>query len=387
MANFNEKKPSDRRLTRRRIMEVAIATGMTPLAASQLTVEDVKAADSDQTPIPLDVEGKSITYVPSDWYDHLQTAKDVQNEMEERFFNKDSVNAISINAGSVSGENPHVKIKLNENSSAKEERRGEIPEEKDGVKIETSEVDPGVTALCSDPEYNSDEDMPGGGVRVYPVQDDGTAGPRAGCLSPQMIRSSSGVTYGWGISMHLTESCPDEMESPVFLTHKVDGENAKTSFAKAIIWDPQLDFVFFKEKGIANPSPNACLRDSINQDCQQIDGTLTLDGLSTIASRSDELFKMRGVPTCQSTGDVGDVNESKWVSGGPFCANQLQSQFWYEGEAEQGDSGSVVYTEEKYDGGYRYAAGPICGTPLYTSDNFCTGGHKIRDYLSVWYGN
>lgn len=56
-------------------MKIAAATGMSSVAASQLTVDDVKATDSDQVRIPLDTEGEYKTNVPADWYNKLKDAE------------------------------------------------------------------------------------------------------------------------------------------------------------------------------------------------------------------------------------------------------------------------------------------------------------------------
>lgn len=55
-SNIHSKK--EHKLTRRRIMKMLTAAGVAPAAASRITVDDVKAADSDQIPISLDVGGK-----------------------------------------------------------------------------------------------------------------------------------------------------------------------------------------------------------------------------------------------------------------------------------------------------------------------------------------
>ena len=151
MSRYN--KPSDihkknfRRLTKRRMLKILISAGISASTANAVTAEDVQDASSDQIPISLDSDGNSIVYVYSDWYDHLKRARDVKYDLEREWITgrntkdtEDDVYSVWLDAGK-RGDNPHVILTIDKNSSSKNETRGRIPEYRDNVRIDIEEAE------------------------------------------------------------------------------------------------------------------------------------------------------------------------------------------------------------------------------------------------------
>lgn len=129
-------------------MKAAVAAGVSSTAAAHLTVSEVKAEASDQTTIFLDTEGKRKKRVPSDWYNHLQRAFKVNEKMKNRFMGKEGIAAVGVSAGRFGGDNPYVTVDLDRSSKKKVERRGEVPESHQDVRIETAEAAEAAEPLC-----------------------------------------------------------------------------------------------------------------------------------------------------------------------------------------------------------------------------------------------
>jgi hypothetical protein len=152
-----------RKLTRRRVMKAAVAAGMSSSAALAMTPEDVKAADSDQVTIPFDVTGSEKRQVAADMIDWYYRARDATDKIRNAHFQKEGVDLVATRNGG-SKDNAHVLVVLDDSEGHADERRGEIPEEKNGVRVEVETDDNGMetTDQC-DPSYWSDSsDFPGG---------------------------------------------------------------------------------------------------------------------------------------------------------------------------------------------------------------------------------
>ena len=96
----------DTKLTRRRILRTLTAAGVTPVAASRITVDDVKAADDDQVPISLDVKGEIKKNVPADWYDKLIHTRDIRSKLSRNHDHRESVLGVGYSPGKRGGGEP-----------------------------------------------------------------------------------------------------------------------------------------------------------------------------------------------------------------------------------------------------------------------------------------
>ena len=143
------------KMSRRRLMNTLTTFGFSTATAAALQASDVKAADSDQVPISIDHSGDSIVMVDADWYDHLERTRDTFEEIKRAWLppqghrhnsrnnkNKDEyddVLGVFISAGK-GNENPHIIVSIDQESDTKDETRGNIPERRDGSRIEVEEM-------------------------------------------------------------------------------------------------------------------------------------------------------------------------------------------------------------------------------------------------------
>lgn len=124
-SSINSKKES--KLTRRRILKYLTAAGMAPSAAANITVDDVKAADSDQVPISIDVDGEIIEHVPADWYDRVVHTRDVRDKLARNHGRKESILAIGYDPATRDRGQPAVKIHFEREHKNKEQDQKRFP--------------------------------------------------------------------------------------------------------------------------------------------------------------------------------------------------------------------------------------------------------------------
>lgn len=176
----------DHKLTKRRLLSALSSAGFGTATVSSLTIDDVKAADSDQVTIALTCDGDRKERVSSDWYDHLVRARRVTQRMEKNWLgsgnsNRDTHNdvfGVWLNSGSGSNA-PHVIITIDRNSSTKDETRGEVPERRNDVRIEVEERSREYESAC-DPKCKENlSEMPGGLEVCFDGVGCGTLGPQA----------------------------------------------------------------------------------------------------------------------------------------------------------------------------------------------------------------
>jgi hypothetical protein len=190
----------EHKLTRRRILEVATAAGMSSAAALTLTPEDVKAADSDQVTVPFDVEGKSKFQIDSDRLDWYYRARDVTKHIQEIHIEKEGVFSIGLRGGG-GKDNPHVFVTLDNSTGKADERRGELPEERNGVRVEIEEADKTEVKEHCDPDpWPQGENFPGG-QRITPEDTTGVL-----TNSSRMIASDYSW-FGWSTAAHGLSEC------------------------------------------------------------------------------------------------------------------------------------------------------------------------------------
>jgi hypothetical protein len=160
-------------------MKALKSAGFSSAAVAHLTVDDVRAADSDQVPIAIDTEGETIVNVSADWYDQLQRTRNVVNEMSKNWLGnregpneksggpKDKYNdALAVWLAGSGGDNPHVRITIDKTSNSKDDTRGNIPGGKNDVRIDVEEADPKKEELLCEPNQKSDTSSLPGGLRV-----------------------------------------------------------------------------------------------------------------------------------------------------------------------------------------------------------------------------
>jgi len=93
----------EHKITRRRVMNAAAAVGFSAPVALNMTVEDVKASDSDQVTISFDIGGNHKTTVPADEMEWIQRASWANKKLTDNHFDKDSVIGVGLRGGKGEG--------------------------------------------------------------------------------------------------------------------------------------------------------------------------------------------------------------------------------------------------------------------------------------------
>lgn len=380
MKNNHIGSKDDYRLTKRKVLRYAIGLGMSPIAATHITIDDVKAADSDQVPISLDTEGNYKTNVPKDWYERLKNAEEAKHKLESKFINREGIVAVGYDAGSKKGENPIAKVYLEKNHPKKEKRRGEIPERKNGVKVDILEENKG-SGDC-DPGYYEYEDVPGG-IQIT-MMDKSSGGGYCTSTSRLMNGSRWNRGYGWATNAHCLPSCPPaEWDGTMELVHKADGSSRP--LGEVWFMDQYKDFVAIEAYDNVNPvSDVANPQYPYKSTRHHISGTASADGLSDLQSDDDIDFLKRGRSTCTTKGNITSLNTSQYVY--QNCTeSKLEDQVKWDGEVQEGDSGSLVYSEQvPYADNQRFASHMHSGSPLY-GNGYGPAGYAIRNDRNMWW--
>lgn len=372
----------DYRLTKRKVLRYAIGLGMTPIAASHITIDDVKAADSDQVPISIDTEGRYKTNVPKDWYERLKNAEEAKEELENKFINREGIVAVGYDAGSNSGENPKAKVYLEKKHPKKEKRRGEIPERKNGVEVDVLEEEKG-SGDC-DPNYYEYDDVPGGLQIMMADQSSGSGY----CTSTSRLMNGSRWNrgYGWATAAHCLPSCPpSEFDGTMELWHD-DGDGYSRRLGRVWFMDQYKDFVAIEAYDNVNPISEVAHPQYPNYKSSHhhISGTASADGLSRLQNDDDIEFLKRGRSTCTTKGNITSLNSSQYVY--QSCTEyKLEDQVKWNGEVEEGDSGSLVYSDQvPYADNQRFASHMHSGSPTI-GNGYGPAGYAIRNDRNMWW--
>lgn len=359
--------------------------GFGTVTATQLTIDDVRAADSDQVPIKLDTEGRYTKMVPSDWYDRLTKARQARNRLNERFKNKKGVVAVGLSAGRIGGENPFAIVHLDKESDQKEERRGEIPERSNGVEVKIGELKNG-KANCESGELNSDDQVPGGPL-IQSETEDGDEGGYLTVTSRAMTGSLHGYDRGWLTAAHGLPRCSNIIPSDVYHPNSgIGGERIGT----IEYVDFRHDFVYIEQDGNSEPLSDIAKPDNPDKIVAHIKGTMSEDGVSHWESEEYDI-RLRGNGSCYATGKIhshGNNPQTQYAVDGFDCTDRIYDQiFWGQGsDVDEGDSGGLTYTPDPY-GDDDFA---VC---LHTGkwqlslfgDAMGTAGYAIRDHHNMWW--
>lgn len=368
-------------------MKIATASGMSSVAASQLTVEDVKATDSDQVRIPLDTEGKYKTNVPADWYEMLKDAEKAKEEITKEFINSEPVVSVGHDAGQYGGENPRVTVGIDPDHGKADEKRGEVPERRRGIEVETEDEKPGQAHDC-DPAFWDSDSYPGGLIGYF--QDNSSSGGLCTFTSQLVNGSRWQRDYGWSMSAHCLpdgKCVPSDWDGDMELVHKDPDTGNYVKLGRAWFVDPHKDFVAVEAydsidslSEVANPEyPGSVGRHDIS-------GTLTREGLSDLAA-DGTTFVNRGASSCTTEGTIESVNNEQafWADCADYTLED-QVRGYYEGTS--GDSGSLVYTERLPQADYnRFASHAHTGSAGSTSVDFGPAGYALREDRNMWWDN
>lgn len=335
-------------MTRRRMFKALVAAGFSSAAASRITVNDVKAAESNQVPVALDTEGNSIVMVDSDWYDWLASAKKARSKVRSKWLDHRDVVGIWLTSGGSGQGNPHIDVELDGHSGSKEETRGKIPEYKDGIKVNVSEVGErrSLSQKCATPDCYDDKDfypeLPGGvAVEAYP------AGENEGCgtLAPWVVDLEGTHEYSgcWITAAHMF--CNRDTNNAYHYGQKIgDVVTGRSS---------PYDYDFVAIEPVSGVYALDEIRDANNASKNyEIGGTITKDGVHTSENKGYTVHK-HGIGNCHQDGNIkgdGDLQtQSADICGDPDSTFHGQIRWGDEFDATDGDSGSAAFINDPND--------------------------------------
>lgn len=343
-----DKKPSSihsknlKGISRRRLIKALTGVGFSVTAASRLTAEDVKAADTDQVPISLDTEGKRKVMVSSDWYDRLTQARDVFEKLEKKWMKKDPVTGVWLSAGSKGGENPHVIIQVDNDHPRKDEAKGEAPERKNGVPVETEEHGSTKTTGCSDYDDSTLSDNLPGGVKCRTV---GHEDEVIGTLSPRMEDKDLDRYHGYFMTAGHVPGCDRAIPST----------NQGKSIGKIVEINKEIDVAIIEPASDVDALGEVAeVSDFSDGRRHRLDGTLTKDGVHHWENNDKRVFKY-GYGGCYHDGQVqatGTTDTYAVCDGGSARDHPGQVRWGDSDQAPSGDSGTVTFGADPYGDGY-----------------------------------
>ncbi|MEZ3116111.1 hypothetical protein RYH80_09315 [Halobaculum sp. MBLA0147] len=352
------------RFTRRRLLRVLSAAGISSAAAGALSVDHVRGAASDQVPVAYDVEGNSEGYVPADWYDRLAKARDVRDRLDGEFLPepasdraetatervRDAVTGVWLDAGTGNSE-PHVIVSLDEESESLGDARGAVPERMRGIDIEVEVAEREEELTDCTPKQKGDTSQMPGGLSVDFSSEESSA---RGTLTSRMYDENDYV-YRLATAAHVPEAatngndCGTQLEgmearhngTKIGEVHFVDHENdiavieATNTTPLDEVWDPR-DF----------------------SDKYTVKSTMSKDCVDTFM-KDDKKVKKYGVGRCFGTGKITARGKKERA-----YVNESCTTYWRDcvrwgtfNSIGPGDSGSIAFGPDP--GGSDYLASNI----------------------------
>lgn len=352
----------EHKLTRRRVMKLASSVGLSSAVVANMTIDDVKASDSDQVTISLDVDGQRKYAIDADYLDWVQRATRVTERITRNHFEKSSVDSVSTRGGE-GEENPHVVVTINRNDNNADKHRGEIPEERDGVQVKVQEGEgEGESLMCDGMECIDESlDFPGGQpIVVRHDNSDEANGP--GTISPQIIESG----WDWfGCSTAAHGFIFDgECDSSAYVYHETDldyedGEYIHNDVCYPLGSGDFLDFVrdvaFINMEDVTETDWN--INPSNHNEGVQINGTLSEEGVAAIHDEynGENKFHCYGAGACHTAIELQGWNDTRSLSHldeDQRCNDTLYDQLVLDDGCVQpdgpgsGDSGGIWFTPD-----------------------------------------
>ena len=366
---------NEHKLTRRKVMRAASSVGLSSAVAANMTVEDVKASDSDQVTVSFDISGNSKHTVDADRMEWMARATEATRQVQNKHSGKEGILRIGTRGGG-SKDNPHVMVTLDRDSEEKEERRGELAEKKNGVRVETQK-DEDEWELHCDPDYwPQNNDLPGG-QRVNMLLGE------AGTCSCQMLKTDFNW-FGWTTSAHVAGDCTEDDRK---VQHSADGSSY--DIGKVDFVDFYRDVAFISDDYHKTSAWN--IKPSDHREGVEINGTVTEEGFSVVDEKYDgqQAVFLYGAGNCFTDFELIGWNED--VSNPDYnCADPIRDQMVvdkqvFDSEPKKGDSGGLYFVEDPDNPGYWYAMGSHNGEAAgvynrpYGAQGFTL--HNIHDRL------
>jgi hypothetical protein len=329
--------------TRRRIMRYALAAGVAPATAHALTKDDLRAAASDQVTIAFDVDGEHKKQVPGDWYNRVRQTNDVVKRIQDRFMGRRGVAGVGMSAGG-NGDNPHILVTLDERKGEKEERRGEIPERENGVRIDIEEGDPTEeTEDCDDERLDATETEYPGSLRIQTSET--APGLYGDCtLSPKIVDGDFNLPPGWTTAAHCLDNCSGGDDA----YHRTTWDVA---FGEVIAYDINHDIAYIAPDDNYTPLGEIAKPDD-HSDRRTISNTLSEDGVATV-DNENMMVKCWGINSCSVSGPINRYNLNVRNEDWPctdYLPDRIEIEPLFGQTTEGGDSGAIYWVNDPDSG-------------------------------------
>lgn len=386
---FNTK---EHKLTRRRVMNLATGAGFSTLTAAQMTVDDVKAAASDEVTVPIDTEGEYKIRVSEDWHERVRDAREANKRMKQRFSERNGVVSVGYSPGDMGGENPSVRVGIDPDHDEADERRGELPERENRTPVRPIDEKPG-EAHCN-PEYTDRDNLPGGLPSL--IEDNDIDSENVfGTMTSRLINGSRWQRgFGWATAAHTLpdpKCVPDDFDGLPILTHQTQSDPEIKEIGRVWFFDQERDIVAVEATGNAEPVSSVARPDQPDSTSSwhDISGTLSQDGAERVAADDNLGLVLRGKTSCQSSGNITALDASQRVCGDiyhcHFCGESISRQTKGDYPADEGDSGSLVYTDPiPQADNKRFASHLHSGSSTF-GDSYGPSGFGLREDRNFWW--
>jgi len=354
-------------------MEAAKAIGFSTPVAMAMTSEDVKASDSDQVTVSFDVSGNTKYTVAADRMEWLQRARKANKNIQNRFTGKEGVVSIGMTGGG-GKDNTHVVVTLDRKSDESAERRGEIPEEENGVRVETKQGSKEGNVDCDPDCWPESKEFPGGQVIT------GFGLEHGRCTSSSEMFSDGLDWFGWTTAAHCFKDCNEGIR----VIHYTDDCPEGYDIGEQRQTDTMRDIAFidseYQDVSYWNFKP------SDHSEGVEIIDTLTREAFGIIDEEygnTPAIFQY-GVGTCFNNFSLRRWDE--YVINTTYgCNNILYDQMVLAhrdlgGTTSGGDSGSLYFVEDPNVAGNYYAMGSHSGKiGFFTYEHHGPQGFTIHD--------
>lgn len=385
-------KPSDlqnkktSRLTRRRVMKMAGAAGFGAATAANMTVDDVKAAASDQVTISFDISGRTKKQVPADWYDQVQRAKKATERIKEKYMGREGIVGIGRDAGGGArgNGNPSVNVVLDSGSNAKDERRGELPERANGtpVKIEEQDPDKRTADNHEDTTCNAEagdvDALPGGtGYSPSPTTD-----PSGICTYGSRFINGTDRSwlFGWSVAAHCIASCTASDQAAYHTSDQT---------GNVIFLDGERDIAYVERLSGTSPVSEV-VTPSDHTFSVHISDTVSESGMATIEGDNNFEVITQGTGGCRSEGVLNRYDYGSFFFDIGFCSEYLTDLYELSypngSPPEGGDSGATPYVRDDSSGDY-FVVGSHSGHANDGSASFGPAGYGIQQAHNIWWSD
>ena len=307
---------------RRQFAKTLLGLGFSLASAAHLTVDDVRAAASDEVPIVHSFERedpgnpessmKAVKKnVPADWYENLKHAEKAYNDAG--IWRIPGVVSCEVRPGEYGGRNAIITAQVEK--SQKDAALEQIPSDVSGVPVEVTVGSNPQLHGCPSGDQGSDI---GGGPKCT------TGSGSYGTLCSPAIKNNE---KHFATAAHLYANTSDE-------SHVYHPGDAKAAIGKKEYDNCNLDLY------VADPVNGHEPRMRIEGKSADVVGQYTQDGISDLAANNKNGVKL-GANTCETTGQVYTANG--YIGPVDKGCSDRGKQVKGEWDGAGGDSGGPTY--------------------------------------------